>query len=571
MKRNRLLIFAVVLMMIASGVNAQYVIQKSDLPQRSQIKQQVYTPVKQERNNLKTGNYAFFNGYNNIVQAITNSENPGSVGLYATPLTNDTTMKIAYWSTDSSKVMYYKPLFMGASCVLDPNTEFFSDYYLDLDYRVHPNAYKIDSIYIRGNYKRPINNFERAIDKTIINGDTTVTDLIIPNGDTTVANLIIPNGDTTVANLIIPNGDTTVADLIIPNGDTTIVGIDTTISDKTIINGDTTIADKTIINGDTTIADKTIINGDTTIANLVIPNGDTLRVNNVVDTLVIELVYGDTSTSFLTLSTNTDPKEYYAAPQWIKDNNAANGMGRLYGLGYKVIKRLLTVDDSILDPNIVKSFPIATDFQVGYNHQYLGLTYCFKSGIPRSYLPTEPILSSSEDAESKGGVNQDLNSFSAAYYSHKDGDEIFYDPTSLSMNYSITSYHYGQKWSGGASFYNYALYNIADMGWDVFYDITGDFNIGIRETENVKIMNAYPNPVKKGNVATVEFELANTSNVSYSIYDIAGKLIMSEDFGKVSGGKRSFEINTNDLRSGIYYYTINAGGSKINNKLMVIE
>ena len=511
MKRNRLLIFAVVLMMIASGVNAQYVIQKSDLPQRSQIKQQVYTPVKQERNNLKTGNYAFFNGYNNIVQAITNSENPGSVGLYATPLTNDTTMKIAYWSTDSSKVMYYKPLFMGASCVLDPNTEFFSDYYLDLDYRVHPNAYKIDSIYIRGNYKRPINNFERAIDKTIINGDTTVTDLIIPNGDTT------------------------------------IVGIDTTISDKTIING------------------------DTTIANLVIPNGDTLRVNNVVDTLVIELVYGDTSTSFLTLSTNTDPKEYYAAPQWIKDNNAANGMGRLYGLGYKVIKRLLTVDDSILDPNIVKSFPIATDFQVGYNHQYLGLTYCFKSGIPRSYLPTEPILSSSEDAESKGGVNQDLNSFSAAYYSHKDGDEIFYDPTSLSMNYSITSYHYGQKWSGGASFYNYALYNIADMGWDVFYDITGDFNIGIRETENVKIMNAYPNPVKKGNVATVEFELANTSNVSYSIYDIAGKLIMSEDFGKVSGGKRSFEINTNDLRSGIYYYTINAGGSKINNKLMVIE
>jgi len=349
MKKNRLLIFAALLMIIASGVNAQYIIPKSELPQRPQIKQQVYTPVKQQRNHLKTESYAFFGGYNNMVQAIANSMSPNSVLLYATPLTNDTTMKIAYWDNTSAKISYYKPLFMGASCVLDPNTEYFSDYYYDKDYRVGLSSYKIDSIFIRGNYKRVSNS-------------------------------------------------------------------------------------------------------------------------SVVDTLIIELVYGDTSNAFLTLSTTTSPIQYYAAPQWIKDNYAANNMGRLHGNGYKVIKRLLTVNDSILDPNVVKSLPIAINFEVP-SKNYVGITYVFKSGVPRVNLPAEPILNSSKDAENND-VYQDINSFSAAYYSHENEDEIFYDPTSLSMNYSITSYHYGQKWSGGASFYNYALYNVADIGWDIMYSIS---------------------------------------------------------------------------------------------------
>jgi len=474
MKRNRLLIFAVLLMIIASGVNAQYVISKSELPQQSRIRQQIYTPIEQNRqaNNSRTksgdctGAYALWSGYNQMVQYVYNAESPNSVSLYAQQLINDTTTKLAGWDEEKSEVFYNKAWMLGAATVLDPNTEYFSNYYFADDYNPQYNAYKVDSVHIRGNYKRPKNTY------------TT------------------------------------------PGGDVTIV-----------------------------------------------------------DTLIIELVYGDTSknNSFAKLWTNTTPVKYYAAPQWIKDNDAANGMGELYGYGYKVVKKLLTANDvtlnenSVYDPNTVKYYSVATNFQVPYGKFYVGVTYTFKSGIPREYLPAEPVFFSTTNAEDNGQVYQDMNSFTAAYYAHKDGNEIFHDPSSLSMNYSILKYHVGQSWTGNGSFYNNILFNVDDMGWDIIFDLTGDFCLGVSEVENVKVMNAYPNPVKRGNVAVVNLELANASNVSYGLYDITGKLISSENFGKISNGNKSFEINTNDLKSGIYFYTVTVEGNKINNKLMVIE
>ncbi|OFY16603.1 MAG: hypothetical protein A2X02_05550 [Bacteroidetes bacterium GWF2_29_10] len=313
---------------------------------------------------------------NAIIAFLYNAENPNSVNLYENALINDTNVRSVYWDDYKNETFYYKSNILGASMVLDPNTEYFSDLYFDADYRTHNNAYKVDSIYIRGNYKRPFNTY------------TT------------------------------------------PNGDVTIV-----------------------------------------------------------DTLIVELVYGDTSknNSFAHLYTIGLPEKHYAAPQWIKDNYAANGMGKLYGDGYKVIKIPLTEADVTLDENnlyspyLTKYYGIKTDFKVP-SRKYVGLTYTFKSGIPKEYLSADPIYISSVYAEIKGNVYQNMNSFTATLWSHEDDEDIFYDSSSLSMNYALLNKHIEQSWSGNSSIFNYMLWLTENIGWDVWFDLSLSLSAGDDQT-----------------------------------------------------------------------------------------
>jgi len=67
----------------------------------------------------------------------------------------------------------------------------------------------------------------------------------------------------------------------------------------------------------------------------------------------------------------------------------------------------------------------------------------------------------------------------------------------------------------------------------------------------------YPNPFR-GNTQ-INFELAAGSNVTFEVTDISGRKVMELNKGIMPAGKHLIELETGNLESGIYFYTMRAG------------
>ncbi|MDH4474129.1 MAG: T9SS type A sorting domain-containing protein [Fluviicola sp.] len=80
-------------------------------------------------------------------------------------------------------------------------------------------------------------------------------------------------------------------------------------------------------------------------------------------------------------------------------------------------------------------------------------------------------------------------------------------------------------------------------------------------------VNVFPNPAV--NEATVSFELTNTSDVTLTVTDLAGKVVYTNNLGNTTAGKHNVEINTAVLAGGIYAVNFSANNSVVTKKLVV--
>lgn len=80
-------------------------------------------------------------------------------------------------------------------------------------------------------------------------------------------------------------------------------------------------------------------------------------------------------------------------------------------------------------------------------------------------------------------------------------------------------------------------------------------------------VNVFPNPAV--NEATVSFELTNTSDVTLTVTDLAGKVVYTNNLGNTTAGKHNVEINTALLAGGIYTVNFNANNTVVTKKLVV--
>jgi hypothetical protein len=71
-------------------------------------------------------------------------------------------------------------------------------------------------------------------------------------------------------------------------------------------------------------------------------------------------------------------------------------------------------------------------------------------------------------------------------------------------------------------------------------------------------INVYPNPTS-GN-ATVAIEVRNTCIAKVTVMDITGKMVMTIANTEVRKGTQSFEFNTSDLASGMYFMNVTMNG-----------
>ena len=80
-------------------------------------------------------------------------------------------------------------------------------------------------------------------------------------------------------------------------------------------------------------------------------------------------------------------------------------------------------------------------------------------------------------------------------------------------------------------------------------------------------VSMYPNPVR--NAATISFDLNAEAAVSYQVYDMMGRMVMTQTLGSYAEGSHAINVDMSELASGSYVLSVNAGGKVSNVKFMV--
>ena len=99
-----------------------------------------------------------------------------------------------------------------------------------------------------------------------------------------------------------------------------------------------------------------------------------------------------------------------------------------------------------------------------------------------------------------------------------------------------------------------------------FKQYSGDDVPEISTVTETKV-EMYPNPVR--DQAVVSFDVENDVNVSYQVYDMMGRMVMSQNMGRFAQGTHQVNVNMSDLSSGSYIMRLNAGGVSSSVKFIV--
>ena len=89
------------------------------------------------------------------------------------------------------------------------------------------------------------------------------------------------------------------------------------------------------------------------------------------------------------------------------------------------------------------------------------------------------------------------------------------------------------------------------------------------EVKEASLFQNFPNPTN--GMTTVKYSLENEANVSFEMIDVTGKKVISTFEGNKNPGVYSIEINTAELNSGIYFYSILVNGNKITKKMTITK
>jgi hypothetical protein len=98
------------------------------------------------------------------------------------------------------------------------------------------------------------------------------------------------------------------------------------------------------------------------------------------------------------------------------------------------------------------------------------------------------------------------------------------------------------------------------------------FTIGIDEkikpnTQLVSVSQNYPNPASA--ITNVLVELGHTANVSLEVFNMTGQKVMEVPARNMQTGNHNIIVNVSNLTSGVYFYTVTAGGEKATRKMIV--
>lgn len=123
-----------------------------------------------------------------------------------------------------------------------------------------------------------------------------------------------------------------------------------------------------------------------------------------------------------------------------------------------------------------------------------------------------------------------------------------------------------EKWSSDNTWYSMQAAGWSSGALDVDMAMFPIINVnaaGVQDFAiNGIIMNIFPNP--SYDVATIEYSLTEASNnVVVRIHDNSGRIVKEFAQGAQNAGQQTVTFSVNDLASGSYFYSINAGNGNM--------
>ncbi len=216
--------------------------------------------------------------------------------------------------------------------------------------------------------------------------------------------------------------------------------------------------------------------------------------------------------------------------------------------------------------------PIKVSPAIGFpkSNQLAGFVVTFRPGYKYSFGDTM----SNDTAFNGKPIHTRLNTFMVGYGEDGSGQQ-----TDTGLNGSILAskgqeYGITTNWltdylpSAGVSTANpSAPIFIKDYMYSLFHISTVVSGINNHQALNIPNM-IYPDPAQ--NQATLVFTLANAGTVNIDIYDLVGHKVQNVTSNNMmQAGKQQISINTENLNSGMYFYTITFDGASETNKFSV--
>ena len=99
--------------------------------------------------------------------------------------------------------------------------------------------------------------------------------------------------------------------------------------------------------------------------------------------------------------------------------------------------------------------------------------------------------------------------------------------------------------------------------------ISGNGSVVTPSTNVLKLNQNFPNPFNP--TTNISFNVPYEGLVKVSVYDLSGRMVADLVNEYKNAGSYSVTFNASALSSGIYYYSIEAGSSKITKQMMLIK
>ena len=77
----------------------------------------------------------------------------------------------------------------------------------------------------------------------------------------------------------------------------------------------------------------------------------------------------------------------------------------------------------------------------------------------------------------------------------------------------------------------------------------------------------YPNPF--GGIANIRYSLTESSDVTFEVMDLTGKVLRSSNFGTQAAGSYTINVEKDNLTAGVYLYSFNVNGKKLTKRMIV--
>ena len=299
---------------------------------------------------------------------------------------------------------------------------------------------------------------------------------------------------------------------------------------------------------------------------------------SVVDTLLVEIVYGDTtitsafsSTGYASATTYSNVASFgtFFSPKFSPNSSSGNTCFLTApASNYKKIKVPLTQADSAT-LNKTSYLPVAVNGTTGLmlsGSNKVSVAYSFISGAPTTtatvfYTGGTPV----DPQTSNGFAGICYQQKSPAVTSFASIQNYFDDPIK-GKNVGIELSAKARYGIAGPSLTK--LYaNFYTCYW-VDLSIHGVSSVGIKELEaNGSVLGQnVPNPFN--GESTVSYKLTKeAASVSFMVTDVMGRVVSSE---KVSSNTGTHTVKLGSYAAGLYYYTLNVDG-KTSTKKMIAQ